>query len=304
MKTVLLIGATGLIGRPLVLELVKNNFKIILLSRNIEKAKKIFPVDIELSEWDYLSTEKLISFVERAEAIINLAGANIGDNKWTKGFKEIIYSSRINTTKAIVNAISLSDKKPKVFLSASAIGIYGNRNDEELNEDSAIGNDFLAKVCSDWENAAIQAEQFSVRVVLLRTGIVLDNKGGALKKMLLPFKLFVGGPIGNGKQWFSWIHIKDQIEAILFLLNNENISGAINLTSPSPVTMKQFARSLGRVLSRPSLFNVPEIVLKLILGEGASAVTASQRVYPNKLINAGYKFYFENIDEALKDLCK
>jgi uncharacterized protein (TIGR01777 family) len=189
-----------------------------------------------------------------------------------------------------------------VFISSSATGYYGNAGDEILAEDSKNGNDFLSMVCRNWEDAAGEAKRFGIRVVTIRTGIALSSDGGALKKMLLPYKFFMGGHLGSGKQWFPWIHIADLIRIYLYALDNPSVNGAINAVAPEQVNAKEFAKCIGRTIHRPSFFPVPLTVLKLAVGEAAESIVASQRVIPKKLLDAGFKFKFENVDEALKDL--
>jgi uncharacterized protein (TIGR01777 family) len=191
--------------------------------------------------------------------------------------------------------------KPEVFISASAIGYYGNRGDEILTENSSAGNDFLADVCKVWETESAKVEESGVRNVRVRTGIVLIPEDGALKQMLIPYKLFIGGPLGNGNQWMSWLHIDDMIQIYLYALDNKEINGAVNAVSPNPVMMKEFAKTLGKVLKRPSILPVPQFILRLVVGEAASVVTASQKVSADKLLTAEYKFRFNTLSEALKD---
>lgn len=194
--------------------------------------------------------------------------------------------------------------KPSVFISASGIGYYGNCGDLILNEDSPSGNDFLADVCNAWESEAAKVEAYGVRNVRVRTGLVLSPNDGALKQMLTPFKLFVGGPLGDGKQWASWLHIEDIVGIYIHAIDCEELSGAVNAASPNPVKMNEFAKTLGKVLKRPSLFPIPKFMLKLVVGEAAEVVTASQRIDIKKLLNSGYNFKFTGLDEAFKDLLK
>ncbi len=236
--------------------------------------------------------------VKKASVIINLAGANIF-HLWTEKYKKKIYSSRIETTRNLVAAIP--ENKKVVFCSTSAAGYYGDREDEELNEGTSPGTDFLAKVCTDWEAEARKAEAKGVRVVLMRFGIVL-GQGGPLSKMILPFKMFTGGPLGNGKQWFPWIHLEDLICTILFLLENSEIKGPINFCAPQPVRQGDFARALGKVLKRPSFFPSPAFMLKTVAGELGEVLLNSQRAVPTRLQDSGYSFKFPQIHEALKDI--
>ena len=215
-----------------------------------------------------------------------------------------IKNNRIEINEYVAEAICNCSKKPKVFISSSATGFYGDVKDKILNENSNPGNDFLAKLCVDWENAAENVTAYNIRLVHIRTGVVLTKEGGALKKMLLPYRLFLGGPLGDGKQWFPWIHIKDEVDAIIFTIENDKIKGPINLTAPNPVTMKDFAKSLGKVLNRPSFFNVPKLALRMVVGKVADVLVSRQRAEHKKLLDNGYKFNFAKVEDALKDLLK
>lgn len=303
LKKIVVTGATGLIGRELCRQLTLRGDELTIFSTNVEKAKTIFPYAkeiVKLTNYD----EDYSSRLEGKDAVIHLAGASVAGKRWTENYKKEIYDSRINTTHNLVTSIEKCQRKPEVFISASAIGFYGERGESILDETTSAGNDFLSHVCADWEKASEQLERLNVRRVIIRTGIVLSVDDGALKKMLLPFQLFVGGALGNGKQWFSWIHLADIIPLYLFLLDNKNQKGIFNAVSPQPVQMKTFARTLGKVLHKPALFPVPKFILQFVMGESASAILASQKVEPEALLNAGYKFKFENLELALKDLLK
>lgn len=237
--------------------------------------------------------------VEGADAVVNLAGANLSAKRWSPEFKQQIQDSRVATTRALVEAIRGAARKPRVLVNGSAVGFYGGRGDQILDESASPGADFLSGVVQAWEAEARKAE---VRSVQVRTGIVLSATGGALAPMLPPFKAFVGGPIGTGKQWFPWIHIADEVGAILWCIDGEALSGPVNLVAPGIVTMKEFARALGRALHRPSLFPMPGGALKLLLGEFAEVVLEGQRATPKRLFDAGFRFRFTDVDAALKDL--
>lgn len=228
-----------------------------------------------------------------ADAVVNLAGASVAGRRWTPEYKKEMRDSRVLTTRALV------ELKPPVLVNASAVGYYGGRGDETLDESAAPGRDFLAGLCVEWEAEAARA---SGRSVFLRTGVVLSTKGGALQQMLLPFRAFVGGPIGSGKQWFPWIHIADEIAAILWCLDHARLSGPVNLVAPGIVTMKQFAQALGRALHRPAFLSVPAAPLKLLLGEVAEVMLEGQRAVPKKLLDDGFKFRFADVDAALANL--
>lgn len=297
-KTIAITGATGLIGSNLV-KLLNKDYNVLVLVRDIAKAKKLFQESVSYLKWD--SNDKSFSLPENLCGIIHLAGVNVFDKRWSKSFKKKLYDSRIESTKNLNNAIQKLSNKPKVFITSSAIGIYGDQGNTIIVEGSPKGNDFLANLCKDWEEEASKLSDV-LRTVQIRTGIVLDDSGGALKQMLIPFKLFIGGPLGSGKQWFSWIHIDDMLNIIKFLLENDELNGAFNLTSPHPVTMKELAKSIGKTLHRPSLFKIPSFILKLVLGERSTEILKSVRVLPNRLLENNYQFLFTNIDHALKNI--
>jgi uncharacterized protein len=234
--------------------------------------------------------------VEGADAVVNLAGASVAAKRWTTRYKKEMEDSRVLSTRALVDAIRAAKRKPRVLVNASAVGYYGGRGDEVLDESAAPGSDFLANLSRQWE---AEARRAPVRAVQIRTGIVLSAKGGALGKMLPPFKAFVGGPIGSGKQWFPWIHIADEVAAILWCIDHD-VTGPVNLVAPGIVTMKDFAAALGRTLHRPSWAPVPAAPLKILLGEFASALLEGQRAVPRKLLDSGFRFRFEDVDSALR----
>ncbi len=302
MKKVIVTGATGLIGRNLIKELLNADYKVTAIVRNIDKARNILPIQVDLIYWDFNSMNLDISLIENSYSIIHLAGAGVFSKRWNESFKREIYSSRVDSTRLLVNIISRLNNKPQSFLVASGVGFYGNRGDELLSEESEPGKDFLANVCINWESEASKVEKFGVRWVSVRTGIVLSTEDGALKKMLPPFKFFIGGPLGSGNQWFPWIQIKDIVGIYRFSIENNNSSGPLNASAPEQITMKNFSKTLGKTLHRPSMFPVPEIILKLVLGEAASDIVSSQRISCEKLIKLGYIFDFPNLQSALKDL--
>jgi uncharacterized protein (TIGR01777 family) len=304
MKRIVITGATGLIGRNLSTKLINRGDQIIVFSRNTLTAKSIIPNAKEYVDWNYLKPELWREKLEASDAVIHLAGINLFAKRWNDNFKSEIIESRKTSTKNLVNAINSCNKKPEVFISASGIGYYGDSNDRLLNENSDAGNDFLAEVCKVWENESKQVKSIGVRNVQIRTGLVLSTEDGVLKQMLPPFRFFIGGPLGNGKQWASWLHIDDIVGIYLYSLDNTQLNGAINAASPNPVRMKEFANTLGKVLHRPSLFPVPKFLLKLVVGEAAEVVTASQKVDVNKLLNSGYRFKFDYLNKALMNLLK
>jgi len=232
----------------------------------------------------------------------NLAGESIFKGRWNAAKKGHIRASRIEGTRHLVDAIAAAEQKPHTLISSSAVGIYGDKGDEKLTESSGTGNDFLAGVCLDWEQEALRAREYGLRVVLIRTGVVLGNNGGALAKMLLPFKLGMGGRVGSGKQYMSWIHIDDLIGIMVRAMNDERLQGPVNCTAPQPVTNNAFTRALATAVHRPAVLHVPEFLLKIILGEFATVLLASQRVLPESLQNIGFRFTYPDIDSALTDL--
>lgn len=303
-KRIVVTGATGLIGKKLVNALVNRGDDVIVFGRNIERAKSLLPNADKYVEWDYKKPDNWKSEINGVDAVVHLAGINLFSKRWNDAFKKEVLESREVSTKNLSDAINNCTKKPGVLVSASGIGYYGDCGDKILSEESPAGNDFLADVCKVWENEAKKVEQSGVRSVQVRTGLVLSTEDGALKQMLPPFKFFIGGPLGNGKQWASWLHIDDIVGIYIYAIDNNQLSGAVNAASPNPVRMKEFAQTLGKVLHRPAFFPVPKFALKIAVGEAAEVVTASQRVDVKKLLDSGYKFRFENFNEALEDLLK
>ena len=292
---ILLTGGTGFIGSYLIDALQKRGDKVVVVTRNPERRP---PDGVRYVGWD----DDLAEVVSECDAIINLAGSNLFDERWTDSVRETILKSRINATSTIVNAIREAKTKPKVLISGSAIGYYGTRGSDKLDESQPPGSDFLAKVCLAWETEANKLDVDNVRLVIARTGIVQQKDDGALSKMLLPFKLYGGGPLGDGQQYYPWIHMHDMVQALLYMIDNETISGPVNITSPNPVTMDDFASVLGKVMSRPSWFRVPEFLLKIAVGDSANSITSSYRVIPKKLVDSGYKFRFPGLEGALRDI--
>ncbi len=295
-------GATGLIGKALCEELLEAGQEIVALGRSPEKVKAKLP-EAEAVEWDARQGPPPAGALEGVSAVVNLAGASIASGRWTESRKQAIRDSRVEGTRHVVEAIRACSSPPAILVSGSAIGYYGNRADERLDEQSPPGSGFLTEVCVQWEAEARRAEEAGVRVVLVRTGIVLSADGGALEKMLLPFKMFAGGPLGSGEQWMSWIHLDDEVALIRAALDDEKISGPLNATSPDPRTNRQFSKALGRALGRPSLLPTPGFALKLMLGEMAeSLLLEGQRVYPKKALDSGFQFQYPELEPALADL--
>ena len=295
---ILVSGASGLVGHHLVPKLNEHGHDVFSLVRKTTQNEREI---LWHSEQGFIDSE--LKKIENFDAVVHLAGAGIADERWTKMRKRIIKESRTVGTRVLVENLARLNNPPKTFLSASAIGYYGHRGDEVLTENSLPGNDFLSNVCVEWEAAAQNAQTFGARVVKMRIGIVLTPAGGALKEMLGPFKMGVGGRVGSGKQFVSWIEIGDLIRAIEFALENENLQDAVNATAPNPVRNAEFAAILGHVLHRPSLVATPEFALRLMFGELADALLfSSARVIPTKLQGANFKFQFENIEDALRHL--
>ncbi|MBI9072877.1 MAG: TIGR01777 family oxidoreductase [Melioribacteraceae bacterium] len=298
-------GATGLIGKKLVQKLAAQNHEISVLTRNIEKAKSILPQINSFTEWDYNKQDGgWIDVISQSDVVIHLAGENIMAKRWNKDHKYAIRNSRVEGTKNIVRAIENSDKRPKVFISASAVGYYGNVEFGKVDEEKTAGDDFLARVTDEWETSSKKIDELGIRRVCVRLGLVLDKNEGALAKMLPVFKLGMGGKISKGSQYWSWIHVDDVVSVFLEIINNENLKGAINCTAPNPVTNKKFTKILGAVLGKPALFPVPKKIIKAVLGEGSEAVLSGVCAVPKKLLDNGFKFKFENLEDALKDLLK
>jgi uncharacterized protein (TIGR01777 family) len=295
----LISGATGLIGSQLVRALLAKNHQVAILSRKVHP--QLNPI-ISSTVWDLSVTPQLIEAVGCADVIINLAGEPLAEKRWSVLQKQKIVDSRVQATKILVQAVIASKNKPHTFINASAIGIYGNRFDEVITEDSAAGSGFLAQTCMKWEEALRTLTGLGVRTVFMRTGIVLSTLGGALPKMLPPFKLGLGGPLGSGKQWLSWIHLQDQVGLYIYAAENNKVQGVLNGTAPHPVNMKQFTKTLGQVLHRPAIAPVPGIALKILLGEMSSLLLEGQKVLPQKAIAQGYAFQFPTLEGAFRDL--
>ncbi len=299
---VIVAGGSGLIGRMLIDRLLQAHHDVILLSRSPEKIP-INSTALHKEFWDARTSNGLTSVLDGADAVINLTGAPLGAKHWTQIQKQRILSSRIESTHAIIGAIKKTGRKPSVLLNASAVGYYGNVPEGEVTESGLKGSGFLADVCELWEAEALKAQESGVRVVLLRTGIVLDKNGGALPKLLLPFHFFIGGPLGSGEQWFPWIHLQDEVSAILFAMENKHIAGPLNLAAQEPVRMLDFCRNLGKILHRPSSIQVPACILKCMLGEMAEPLLLQgQKIIPQKIIDTGFKFRFPKLEDALRDL--
>lgn len=291
---ILITGGTGFIGSTLCKQFKDLDYRVSVLTRKLPINPK-HPINF---------ITNLDNANQYYDIIINLAGEPLNKRRWNEKVKQKIYDSRINTTKQVINFIEKSPTKPKLLISGSAIGYYGNDSDKIFTEDSTPANTgFTHKLCNDWEQTALQATQYGVRVCLIRTGIVLGKNGGALKELITPFKFGFGAILGSGKQWMPWIHIQDIIESIMFLINNDNLNGPFNLTAPTPVTNTEFSKQLAKVLNRPCFLKLPSIIVKFIFGEmGETLLLKGQKVVPDKLIKVGYRFKFQNVAMALEHL--
>jgi uncharacterized protein len=297
---IVITGGTGFIGRALCRTLAYEGHRITVLTRRTSEASRLLGSSVNVVEWNGLEGGAWERCLEGADAVINLAGAPIADARWTVARKRLLTDSRVLTTRLLVGAMSRRSLKPRTLISASGIGYYGASDDRVLNEGAARGEGFLADLCLAWEAEAMRAAQFGVRVVLLRTGMVLETDGGALPKMLLPFRIFAGGPILPGTQWVSWIHRRDHIGLIMWALTTPTVSGPVNAVAPEPITMKTFCQVLGRVLHRPSWLPVPEFALQLLLGELGTLMTTGQRIYPAKAAAGSYRFQYPTLESALQ----
>jgi len=299
---IIVTGATGFIGRALCNELAKEH-NVIALTRRPEKAPVLFERPVDIIKWNPKGMDGWEKCLDGSDAIVNLAGTNLASGRWSKNFKAKILDSRIQASKVLIQAIESSKAKPKAIITASAIGFYGNRADEELDEESKAGFGFLAGVAQKIEDCAREFENLGLRSVMIRTGIVLGSSGGALPKMIMPFKFFLGGYWGSGYQWISWISLADEVAAIKFLIENSNLNGVFNLTSPEPMQNQNFFQILAKVLKRPCCIPIPAFVLKTMFGEMADELfLASQKVYPKRLIDAGFEFKYPELKKALESI--
>jgi uncharacterized protein len=293
--TLLIAGGSGFLGTALAKAFRAAGHRVMILTRRPQREGDVLwstkPTD---TTWRHA--------LDRSDALINLAGVSIAGTRWTDERKRELRASRMEATQALVSAIAAANRAPAVFISSSAVGIYGVHGDEVLTEESPAGNDFLASLCRDWETLAIEASSRS-RVVLLRSGVVLGRDGGALPQLALPFRLFAGGPVGTGRQYLSWISLADWIGVVQWTLTRNHVSGPLNLTAPAPVTNAEFGRILGRVLSRPSFVPTPAFAVRLAFGELADAlILGGQRVVPTRATALGYEFKHQTLEPALREI--
>jgi uncharacterized protein (TIGR01777 family) len=302
---VLITGATGFIGKPLCRALLLKGHDLVALVRDVKQAQHKLPYPMEFVKWDGTEMGLAGGLLERVDAVAHLAGEPIVGKRWSEAQKSRILSSRVDTAEALIRKIERLPelKRPKTFLSGSAVGFYGDRGDKTLTEDALPGEGFLSEVCQKWEEVTKPLDALGVRRVTMRTGAVLGRGGGMLKALLPVFKAGLGGPVGNGKQWVSWIHIEDMVASLIYLLENEKARGVFNGVSPDPVTNRQFSQSLARVIHRPALFKAPAFGLKAALGEASEIVLGSTRVLPENLERQGFQFRFKRLEDALKNLC-
>lgn len=297
---VVITGATGFVGQVIVKQLLEAGDEVVVLTRNVAKAAISLGSACKYFQWDDTNSLPPVEAFNGVDGVINLMGESIS-KRWDEEQKKKIYNSRINGTRRLVEVFEQLSKKPKVFVSSSAIGIYGSHGPEELNENSALADDFLAKVCKDWENEANKARNHGVRVVTIRTGIVLGRNGGALEKMIPLFKLGAGGPVGSGNQFMSWIQIEDLASMYVEALRNESLKGPLNGTAPYPATNAEFSKVLGKVLRRPAVLPAPAFALKIVLGEMSQLVLEGQKVLPVKFKEQKFRFRYPTLEMALKE---
>lgn len=298
---ILITGATGGVGRRLIDHLIEHGHWLVIVSRQKYKPATL-PAKLTFAQWDAKTSAGWGKYVNEVDAIINLAGAGLADERWTDERKQVIRESRVNAGQAVVEAIEAATTRPKVLIQASAVGYYGPRGDEELTEESHPGSDFQAGICKAWESVTEPVTGMGVRRVMIRSGVVLDIKAGALPRMVMPFRFFAGGPVGSGKQYMSWIHYHDEVNAIRFLMEHEAATGPFNLTAPDPVRNREFARTMGRVMKRPALAPAPAFMMNVLFGEMATVLLEGQRTLPKKLLDLGFEFKFPTIETALRDL--
>jgi uncharacterized protein len=297
---ILVTGATGLIGRSVCRALTDDGHAVAAVSRSPVKPQGLAVA--EVYQWDPQSGPLPQAALDGVDALVNLAGEPLDARRWSDQQKRLIRDSRVVTTRNLVEGLRSVGRKPAVLVSGSAVGFYGDRGDEQLEETSPAGHGFMSEVCEEWEREAARATELGVRVVQVRTGVVLSGEGGALQKMLAPFKLGLGGPLGSGKQWFPWIHIKDIVGIFRHAIVTSSLAGPVNGVAPEPVTNREFTRELGLALHRPAFLPVPEMALRVLMGEMSAVLFGSQRVLPKAPLASGYEFHYPLLASALADL--
>ena len=298
---IIITGGTGLIGQALVSSLAEDRNEIIILSRTPERDLPL-PDGVRLEGWDARTAEGWGSLADGADAVVNLAGESIAAGRWTDTRKRRILESRLNAGHALVQALETAQNKPRVVIQSSAVGYYGPCGDEKITEDTPPGDDFLARVAIEWEASTAPVEEMGVRRAIVRGGVVLSPDGGALPRLLLPFKFFAGGPLGGGQQWLPWIHIADEVAAIRFLIEHEAASGPFNLAAPNPLTNAHFGQVLGKVIGRPAVMPAPAFAMRMAFGEMSTVLLDGQRAVPRRLLDMGFNFRFPEAESALRDL--
>ena len=308
---IIITGGTGLIGQALTARLASQGHQVLILSRSPERAAHPPPAsdaqaEVQIAQWDARTADGWTKFVNGADAIVNLAGASI-NRRWPPDYKRVIRDSRLDASRAVVQAVEQASCRPGVVVQASGTGYYGPRQDETVSEGASSGTGFLGQTAVAWEASTAPVEDpgpsgAGVRRVIIRSGVVLSAGGGALPRMVLPIRFFVGGSLGSGEQWLPWVHIADEVRAIQFLIETEAVSGPFNVTAPHPVTNAEFSRALGQAMRRPAHFPVPSFVLRLLLGEMSNVILEGQRAVPQRLLDLGFNFRFEELPIALRDL--
>lgn len=298
-------GATGFVGSRLVEQLKSYGHQVVVFSRNVNKAEKVFPKsafpNVEIVAYTPTESGAWQDAIAGCDGVVNLTGEPIGEGRWTPQRKQEILNSRKLGTQKVVEAIAKANPKPSVLVNTSAIGYYGTSETAIFDESSPAGSDFLAQVCQEWEAEAQKVKELGTRLVILRFGIVL-GMGGAIAKMITPFKLFAGGPIGSGRQWFSWIHRDDLVNLIIEALTKSEMEGVFNATAPNPVRMSELAQAMGEVMQRPSWLPVPNLAIEALLGEGAIVVLEGQQVLPKRTQASGFNYQYPSVKEALKTI--